>query len=87
MNNLHLERVNEIQTNIESNRNEVVADARQMQEAIALTNITDFFYNFLNFFLCCSNRYSRWNYNSGSPSKLNGNILIFGKKIFYVVTI
>ena len=41
MNNLHLERASDIQTSIESNRNEVVADARQMQEAIALTNITD----------------------------------------------
>ena len=41
MGNLQLERVNQIQTSIESNRNEVVADARQLQEAIALTNITD----------------------------------------------
>ncbi len=41
MANLHLERVSDIQTSIESNRNEVVADARRMQEAIALTNITD----------------------------------------------
>jgi hypothetical protein len=41
MANLHLERVSDIQTNIETNRNEVVADARRMQEAIALTNITD----------------------------------------------
>jgi hypothetical protein len=41
MGNLQLERASEIQSNIQEVHKEIQVNARQLQEAIALTNITD----------------------------------------------
>lgn len=40
-NNLHLERINEIQTNVEQTHREIQVDARVQQEAVAISNVRD----------------------------------------------
>ena len=40
-NNLHLERINEIQNNVEQTHREIQVDARVQQEAVAISNVRD----------------------------------------------